>query len=288
VTDLDPPAAGKHRWGWLRSLRWHFVLVVGAAVMLYPVLWMLVSSFKPDQEIFTNPGLVPERFEWGNYAAGWTGLGVQFGRFFVNSFLVACLAVVGNVLACSMAAYAFARLSFRFKRVWFAIMLLSIMLPIHVLIVPQYVLFQQLGWIDTYLPLTVPKFLAVDAFFIFLMVQFIRGLPRELDQAAAVDGAGPWQIYWRIVMPLTTPALATTAIFTFIWTYNDFFGPLLYLTNIDMLTVPLGLRLFIDSTGDSAWGALFAMSVLSLVPVFGFFLAGQRFLVEGVATTGLK
>jgi multiple sugar transport system permease protein len=179
-------------------------------------------------------------------------------------------------------------MEFPLKRLWFAIMLGSIMLPLHVIIVPQYILFSKLDWINTFLPLVVPKFLATDAFFIFLMVQFIRSLPRELDEAAAVDGCGHFGIFWRIVLPLSVPALATTAIFTFIWTWNDFFSQLIFLTDPDMYTVPVALRAFLDSTSRSAWGPLFAMSILSLGPIFGFFLAGQKYLVQGIATTGLK
>jgi multiple sugar transport system permease protein len=155
-------------------------------------------------------------------------------------------------------------------------------------LIPQYVLFSELNWIDTFLPLIVPKFLATDAFFIFLMVQFIRTLPRELDDAAKIDGCGWWGIYWRVILPLTMPALATTAIFTFIWTWNDFLSPLIYLSTPENYTVPLALRAFMDAEGESSWGPLFAMSILSLGPIFGFFLAAQKYLVRGVATTGLK
>jgi multiple sugar transport system permease protein len=167
-------------------------------------------------------------------------------------------------------------------------MLGSIMLPLHVVIVPQYILFSQLDWVNTFWPLIVPKFLATDAFFIFLMVQFIRSLPKELEDAAVVDGCNHFQVFLRVVMPLCLPALATTAIFTFIWTWNDFFSQLIYLSDPSMYTVPIALRSFLDATTQSAWGPLFAMSVVSLGPIFGFFLAAQKYLVRGVATTGLK
>ncbi|MDF2561898.1 MAG: sugB1, partial [Microbacterium sp.] len=196
--------------------------------------------------------------------------------------------IVGNLVSCSLAAYAFARLNFRLRRLWFAVMLITIMLPIHVIIVPQYVLFSQLGWLNTFLPLIVPKLLATDSFFIFLMVQFFRGVPKELDEAARIDGAGHARIFVNIMLPLAAPALATTAIFTFIWTWNDFFSQLIFLTDPDLYTVPIALRAFLDSTGESSWGAMFAMSILSLVPLFVMFLVGQRFLVRGIATTGLK
>jgi multiple sugar transport system permease protein len=269
----------------------HIGLIAGMIVMIYPLLWMVGASFRPPAQIFTAINLFPglEDFTLENYRNGWAAFGtISFGRFFRNSFIVAGLGVVGNLFACSLAAYAFARLRFPGRKWLFAIMLGTIMLPFHVTIIPQYILFLELGWINTFLPLIVPKFLGVEAFFIFLMVQFIRTLPTELDQAAAVDGCGHFQIFFRIIMPLSLPALAVTAIFTFIWTYNDFFAPLLYLTSPDMFTVPLGLRSFLDTSGESAFGALFAMSVLSLGPVFGFFLASQRLLVQGIATTGLK
>ncbi|MGH3086965.1 MAG: carbohydrate ABC transporter permease [Rubrobacteraceae bacterium] len=272
----------------LRRLGIHALIIAGAVVMLYPLLWMLSSSFKPADEIFGNPGLWPEEFVVQNYTEGWFGLGPSFGRFFMNSFIVSIGAVVGNVVACSMAAYAFARLEFRYKPIWFALMLVSIMLPIHVLLVPQYVLFLNIGWVNTFLPLIVPKFLAVDAFFIFLMVQFIRSLPRELDDAAKVDGCGPVQVYWRIILPLLVPALVTTSIFTFIWTWDDFFSQIIYLNDVTNYTVPLALRAFLDSSGESSWGPMFAMATLSLIPTFVFFLTFQKFIVEGISTTGLK
>ena len=213
---------------------------------------------------------------------------MSFTTFYWNSFLIAVLSVIGNVVACSLAAFAFARLKFRGRNFWFAIMLGTLMIPYHVTLIPQYVLFLNLGWIDTFLPLVVPKFLAFDAFFIFLMVQFFRGIPRELDEAAMMDGCGAWRIYWKIMLPLSTPVLATAAIFSFIWTWDDFFGPLIYLNDMQNFTVQLGLRSFVDSSSESDWGGLFAMSTLSLVPVFFFFLFFQRLLIEGIATTGMK
>jgi len=266
----------------------HSVLIISGLVMLYPLLWMLSSSFKPTALIFRDPALIPGSIDLSNYTLGWNALLHPFSRYLLNSVVIVAGAVLGNLVSCSLAAYAFARLKFRGRGVCFGIMLMSIMLPIHVIIVPQYILFSQLGWINTYLPLIVPKMLATDAFFIFLMVQFFRGIPRELDEAARMDGAGHGRIFFQIMLPLSLPALATTAIFTFIWTWNDFFSQLIFLTNPDMYTVPVALRTFVDSTGTSSWGQLFAMSVVSLVPVFLVFLFGQKYLMKGIATTGLK
>ena len=265
----------------------HTALILFALVMIYPLLWMVSASFRPETEVFSDPGLIPSAPTVSNYLNGWLSQG-GFGRFFLTSGLICLVSVVGILLSCSFAAYAFARLSFSFKRPLFAVMLVSIMLPLHVTVVPQYIIFSRLGWVNTFWPLLLPKVLAVDSFFIFLLVQFIRGLPRELDEAAEIDGCGPIMIFWRIILPLMKPALATASIFAFIWSWNDFFIPLLYLTDPELYTVPLALRSFVSAEGESAWGQLFAMSVLSLLPIFAVFLYGQRFLIRGIATTGLK
>ena len=290
MIDVDLPSAepGSGQYGAGRSLAYHALLCLASLAMLYPLLWMLASSFKPENEIFASASLWPSSFSLDAYWRGWTGVQVSFGRFFLNSLIIAVLAVIGNVLTCSLAAYAVARLEFRGRNFWFALMLGTLMLPYHVTLIPQYVLFLGLGWIDTFLPLVVPKFLAVDAFFIFLLVQFFRGLPRELDEAAKIDGCSAFGIYWRIILPLSLPALATAAIFTFIFTWDDFFGPLVYLNDMSSYTVQLGLRSFVDSTGKSDWGALFAMSTVTLLPVFALFVCFQRLLIQGIATTGLK
>jgi multiple sugar transport system permease protein len=270
------------------SILIHAALLGASILMLYPLLWMLAASFRPENEIFTSASIIPSSWSIDSYFRGWNGLRTGFGTFFTNSFIISILSVCGNVIACSMAAFAFARLQFRGKNFWFAMMLMTLMLPYQVTLIPQYVLFRQLGWVNTFLPLVVPKFLAADGFFIFLMVQFFRGLPKELDEAAQMDGCSPWRIYWKIIIPLSMPVLATAAIFTFIWTWDDFFGPLIYLSEMRQYTVMLGLRTFTDSTGTSDYGGLFAMSVLSLVPIFLFFLFFQRLLIEGIATTGMK
>ncbi|GAA3446510.1 carbohydrate ABC transporter permease [Planomonospora venezuelensis] len=266
----------------------HLMLIGFGLVMLYPLLWMISSSLKPEELIFREPGLIPSEFTFKNYTEGWTALAHPFGYYLWNSAVITALSVVGNLVACSLAAYSFARLNFPLKKLWFALMLGTIMLPFHVVIVPQYIVFSQLDMINTIWPLILPKFLAHDSFFIFLMVQFIRTLPRELDEAASIDGAGYWRTFFRVILPLCTPALATTAIFTFIWTWNDFFSQLLYLNNPDNFTVPVALRTFLDSSGESSWGPMFAMSIIALGPIFGFFLAGQKYLIRGMATTGLK
>lgn len=266
----------------------YVVVIGGALLMIYPLIWMTSASFKPQDLIFSNVSLFSPKWTLENYTQGWNALDYPFTLFFVNSLIVCLGAVVGNLISCSMAAYAFARLRFKYKVLWFILMQGSIMLPAHVLIVPQYILFKDLGWVNTFLPMIAPKFLATDAFFIFLMIQFIRGIPTELDDAAKMDGCSLFGFYWRVILPLALPALVTTAIFTFIWTWSDFFTQLIYLNDESLYTIPIALRAFLDSTGNSAYGQLFAMSVLSLLPIVGFFLIFQRLLLEGASTTGLK
>jgi len=266
----------------------HVILIAIGVIMIYPLLWMLGGSFKPENQIFGSINPIPEEWVFSNYLDGWEATNPSFGRYYVNSMLICLFAVVGNVAACSLTAYAFARLDFWGKRFWFAIMIASLMLPVHALLIPQYTLFINLDWVNTILPLVVPKFLATDAFFVFLMVQFIRGIPQTLDEAATIDGCGPFRIFAKIILPLSGSAIVTTVIFTFIWTYNDFFSQLIYLSTPTSSTVPVALRQFVDATGSSSYGQLLAMSALSLVPTFIVFLVAQRRVVEGIATSGLK
>jgi multiple sugar transport system permease protein len=275
----------------MRSKLRLLVLIAILAAVLYPLFWMIGTSFKSPEEIVNNIGLFPDEFTPTNFAEGWTKFDVAFGHFFLNSALVAVLTVVGNTLSCLLAAYALGRLRFRLRGFWFALMIGTLLLPGHVLIIPQYILFRSLGWVGgsfPYLPLLVPHFLATEAFFVFLMVQFMRGIPRELDEAAVIDGASTYKVFRHVILPLSRPALVTTAIFSFIWTWNDFFRQLVYLSDLKDYTAPVALTLFIDSTSESSVGPMFAMSLLSLVPVFLFFVAFQRLLVEGINTSGLK
>ena len=273
-----------------KSMLFHVVALVLTAVVLYPGLWMIASSFKPNSEIGgANTSLWSNNFSFDNFVTAMDGIGgVSTLQFFTNSLILAIGAVVGTVLSASVSAYAFARIKFPGRSVFFGMMIATLLLPFHMVIIPQYIVFQQLGLVDTYVPLLIGKFLAADAFFVFLMVQFMRNLPGELDEAARIDGAGHVRIFTSIMLPLMKPALISTSIFSFIWSWNDFLGPLLYLNTPDKYPLPLALRLFVDQTQSSDYGAMIAMSVLALLPVLIFFLVFQRYIVEGVSTQGLK
>ncbi|MGW6055663.1 carbohydrate ABC transporter permease [Streptomyces sp. NPDC055189] len=271
------------------SAAWHIGSLAVLAVVLYPVVWAIGGSFKPNEEIVGSLDLFPTDPIVANYAGLADGIAdISISTFFSNSLFLALGSVVGVLFSCSLAGYAFARIKFAGRNLLFALMIGTLLLPYHVLLIPQYVLFQKMGLINTYTPLLLGKYLAVDAFFVFLMVQFMRNLPRELDEAARLDGCGHLRIYWSIVLPLCRPALITSAIFTFINSWNDFMGPLIYLNDPSKYTVSLGLKMFVDQEGLANYGGMIAMSLVALLPVLAFFLAFQRYLIDGMATSGLK
>ncbi|MHB8064322.1 MAG: carbohydrate ABC transporter permease [Ruminiclostridium sp.] len=265
------------------------LMSLGTLVMLYPLVWMVVSSFKPEAMIFKDKSLIIRDFTLDNYIRGLKGVaGTSFMDYMVNTFQVVIPVVIGNLISCSMVGYAVSRLTFPFKKIVSPAILLTMMLPIHATLIPRYMMFRNLDWIDTYLPLTVPSFFAIQGFFCYLFIQFMRGIPKDLDQAATVDGCGPITIYFRIIMPLSLPVFITAAIFSFIWTYDDFFSQLIFINNPTKFTMALSLRQYTEAFELSAFGVLFAMSTLSLIPIFIFFISCQKYLVEGIATTGLK
>jgi len=271
------------------ALLYHTLVLMFGFVMIYPLLWMVGSSFKPSEEIFANAGsLIPNVFFPQNYVTGWAGFGgLTFGTFFSNSLTMAFIATLGTVLSAPFVAFGFARLKFRGRKIWFAMMLMTLMLPFQVIMIPQYIIFFQIGWVNTILPLVVPNFMG-GAFFVFLIVQFIDGLPRELDESAFIDGCTWYGIYFKIVLPLIVPAIVTCGIFAFMWNWDNFLGALLYLNRPIDYTVAVALRMFADPSSNSDWGALLAMASLSLAPIMLIFVFCQRFLVEGISTEGLK
>ncbi|MFF3494725.1 carbohydrate ABC transporter permease [Streptomyces sp. NPDC002795] len=275
--------------GTARSAIWYVGVTALVVVLMYPVVWLISSSFKPAGEVLTNLSVLPDHATTSNYSEVFGGVaGYSVWQYFGNSLIVSGLAVIGNVLSCAVAGYAFGRMQFRGRGPLFAFMLSTIMLPHHVVLIPQYIIFQKLDMVNTFWPLVLPKFFATEAFFVFLVVQFVRGLPRELDESATIDGCGPFRTFWYVMLPLLRPAVITTSIFTFIWTWNDFFSQLIYLNDPSKFTLPLALQMFVDQSSKSAFGPMFAMSVLALIPIVLFFIAFQRFLVDGVSTSGLK
>lgn len=273
----------------LPKLLFQVICLCLAMVSLYPVLWMVASSFKESSRVFVDAySLIPGEWHWENYTRGWKGFaGLSFAVFFKNTLVIVALSVAGTLLSCSLIAYGFARIKFRFKGFWFGTVMLSVLLPGQLILIPQYIIFYKIGWVNTILPLVVPIFLG-SAFFIFLLLQFMRSIPVELDESAKIDGANRFTIYSRIILPLVVPALVTSAIFEFYWSWDKFFEPMLYLGKPKMYTVSVAMRLFADPSTQTDWSAMFAMGTLSLIPPIVVFFIFQRYIVEGISTTGLK
>ncbi len=266
-------------------------LILGgmALIMLYPLLWLVGASFKSNAEIFSSAGFWPNRLNFGAYAAGWkTSTEYTFATYFLNSFLITVPKIIVTVISCVLVAYAFARFEFWGKKLMFGIMVSTMMLPLIILRMPQYLMFRELGWLDTYLPLIVPSAFATDTFFVFMLVQFLRAIPRDMEEAALIDGCNPLQLLWYIIVPLLKPAIISVIVFQFIWTMNDFMGPLIYLASVENYPVSLALKMSIGATEEVEWGNVIAISVVALLPSIAVFFAAQKYFIEGATNSGVK
>ncbi len=273
----------------IRKVIYHTLVLFFGFVMIYPVLWMISGSFKDNGEILRGTlSLIPAEFKSTNYATGWKGFGgTTFTTFFRNSVLITSIATFGTVLSSSLVAYALSRIRFRGRKLLFICMLATMMLPGQVIMIPQYLIYYRLGLVPGYVPLILPYFCG-QAFFIYQMMQFMKGIPMELDEAAKIDGCSKYRIYSTIILPLLKPAVVTTVIIQFYWKWDDYMGPLLYLSRPQSYTASIAIKLFADSASVTDYGAMFAMSTLSLIPVFLIFLIFNRYLVQGIGTSGLK
>ncbi|WP_353844893.1 carbohydrate ABC transporter permease [Rhizobium sp. CSW-27] len=257
--------------------------------MLYPLIWLVGASFKTNSEIFAGAGFIPHEPTASGYVNGWkTSTPYTFGHFFWNTFLIVMPKIIGTAISCTAVAYGFARFDFPGKKILFASLIATLLLPNVVTRIPQYLLFRDLGWLDSYLPLWVPSAFAGDAFFVFMLVQFLRAIPRDMEEAARVDGANTWQVLLFIVVPLLTPALISVCLFQFMWTMNDFLGPLIYISSVDKFPVSLALKLSIDTTEAFEWNRILAMSVLTIMPALIVFFLAQKYFIEGISAGGVK
>ncbi len=273
----------------IRKILYHTLVLALGFLMIYPVLWMISGSFKDNAEILRGTlSLIPSQAKLSNYATGWKGFGgTSFATFFRNSFFVTSVATFGTVLSSSLVAYSLSRFRFRGRNFWFMCMLATMMLPGQVIMIPQYLIYYRLKLVPGYTPLILPNFCG-QAIFIYQMMQFMQGIPKELDEAAKIDGCSKYAIYWRIILPLLKPAIVTTIIIQFYWKWDDYMGPLLYLSRPKSYTASIAIKLFADSASVTDFGAMFAMSTFSLIPVFLIFLFFNKYLVEGIGTSGLK
>jgi ABC-type glycerol-3-phosphate transport system permease component len=286
ATSAQPAARSLRLRRIVGKLLIYLLLVVGAVLMLVPLVWLVSSSLKDQGKIFLYPPQwIPNPWRWENYATVFDR--VPFFRFYRNSVVVTALATAGQVISASIVAFGFARLRFPGRDALFIVLLATVMIPYHVTLIPTFVLYRELGWLDTYLPLIVPLWLGGSPFYIFLLRQFYLRLSLELDDAARVDGAGAWRIFWDVVLPQSKPALGVVAVFAFLTHWNDFFGPLIYLSTTEKYTLPLGLNLF-RGVNQTSWHLLMAASVMTAIPCIALYFVAQRYFIQGIVFTGIK
>jgi oligogalacturonide transport system permease protein len=272
-----------------RTLLRTTALLAVAVLMLYPLLWLVGASFKTNTEIFTEVGFWPSRFDFSGFIKGWkTSTEYTFATYFLNSFLITVPRIIVTVISCVLVAYAFARFEFWGKKLLFSIMVGTMMLPLIVLRLPQYLMFKEIGWLDSYLPLIVPSAFATDTFFVFMLVQFLRGIPRDMEEAALIDGCNAVQMLLYIIVPLLKPAIISVIVFQFIWTMNDFMGPLIYLSSVEKYPVSLALKMSIGATEEVEWANVIAISVVALIPSVAVFFMAQKHFIEGASSSGIK
>lgn len=267
-----------------------YVVIVGVGIiMVYPMLWMLGASFmKTNSEIFGSISFIPKSFTLEGYKNGWNSTSYTFGHYMLNTYKFVLPKVIGTVISATITAYGFSRFRFLGKNFWFGIMLATLFLPQVVLNVPQFILFNQMGWVDSYLPLVAPSFLAADTYFVFMIVQFMRSIPRELEEAAEIDGCNSLQRLYYVVTPMVKPAVVSAALFQFMWSSNDFMGPLIYLNSVKKYTASLGLRMMMDTEVGFDWNKVLALSVISIIPSLIVFFSAQNQFIEGISAGSVK
>lgn len=283
MTRYDSKVIVRRRVRTVKSVISHVLLLIVAFIMVFPFLWMVATALKPASEVFSvPPRILGSTLRFQNFVDAWNYL--PFGRFIVNGLVVSGLGTLIVLISSSLAAFAFSRLRWRGRDGVFLIYLGTLMIPQEILVVPMFMIMRELGWINSYAGLILPW--AFTAFGTFLLRQFFLALPQELEEAAIVDGASRWTIYWKVLLPLTKPALGTLAVFTFIGYWNSFLWPLLIVSNVDMATVPLGLNMFLGQTGNQ-WNLLMAAATISVIPSALLVIALQKYLVKGIALSGL-
>ena len=272
-----------------RSARAHFILILFGLVMVFPLIWMVFGTFKTNKEMFSSVSLLPEHFTLQYYIEGWKAQGqYTYGTFLTNTVILVLPVVIFTVISCSLVAYGFTRFKFPMKKQLFALMISTMMLPNTVVIIPRYIIFRELGWLNTYMPFYMPALLACYPFYIFMLVQFLRGIPRELDEAAYIDGCNSFTVFVQILLPILKPALFSAGLLQLMSTWNDFFNSLIYINSIGKYTLSLALRMTIDAGAQIGWASILAMALVAMGPLVLLFFSAQKYFVEGIATSGIK
>ncbi len=274
---------------WVQPALRYLMLVVIGLVMLYPLLWMIGGAFKPNHEIFGSMGVLPAEPTLDGFREGWrTSTEFTFGTYLANTFKIVLPKVLLTVISSVLVAFGFARFAVPGHKWLFALLIATVLLPKSVLLMPQYLMFREFGWLDTFLPLYVPSAFAVEGFFVFMIIQFMRSLPMDLEEAAVIDGCSSLQVLWYVVVPLIMPAIISVALFQFMWTMNDFLGPLVYLSSVEKYPVSLALKMSIDVTEATSWNQVLAMSTIALLPSLVLFFCAQRYFTEGTTAGAVK
>lgn len=272
-----------------RSARAHFILILFGLVMVFPLIWMVFGTFKTNKEMFSSVSLLPEHFTLQYYIEGWKAQGqYTYGTFLTNTVILVLPVVIFTVISCSLVAYGFTRFKFPMKKQLFALMISTMMLPNTVVIIPRYIIFRELGWLNTYMPFYMPALLACYPFYIFMLVQFLRGIPKELDEAAYIDGCNSFTVFVQILLPILKPALFSAGLLQLMSTWNDFFNSLIYINSIGKYTLSLALRMTIDAGAQIGWASILAMALVAMGPLVLLFFSAQKYFVEGIATSGIK
>ena len=276
----------RHRDG--RFVDYLIIAIIGL-ILLYPIIWMFFATFKSNEDIFGSTRLLPSVWHFENYVEGWKGSSrLTYTTFFINTFKLVVPTTLLTVASACLAAYAFARFDFPCKGLLFSLLIGLMMLPGAVVIIPRYLLYNQFHWIDTYMPFYIPALLCCNSFFPYMLIQFLRGIPKELDESAYIDGCSTFRTLVSILLPLMKPALFSAGLFQFLWTYNDYFNSLIFISSQKMYPISLALRMSLDSESVVNWGKVMAMAFVAVMPVMLLFFAAQKYFVEGIATSGLK
>ncbi|HEX3038646.1 MAG TPA: carbohydrate ABC transporter permease [Oscillospiraceae bacterium] len=275
----------------IKRLCMYAILLAVAIVMLYPIVWLFGASFKSNAEIHSSIGFIPSSFSMQPYINGWnTGTEYTMGHYFINTFEIVIPRVLFTIVSVTLVAYGFARFKFPFKKQFFALLIGTLLLPQVILRIPSYLMWREFHLLDTFAPLTLPHLFATDAFFVFMLIQFFRGIPKDLDEAAKIDGCSRFSTLIRILVPCIKPAIISIGLFSFMWAMNDFMGPLIFISSVEKYPVTIALRMSMDATGSAGYeeNQIIAMSIVSLIPSIVVFMCAQKQFVDGITTGSVK
>lgn len=267
----------------------YLIIVIIGIVLLFPIIWMFFATFKDNADLFGTVSLLPSTWHFENYIEGWKGsAGVTYTKFFLNTFLLVVPTTLLTLFSSTLVAYGFARFNFPYKKLLFTLLIAMMMLPNTVVIIPRYILYNKFHWVDSYMPFYAPALLCCNSFFPYMLIQFLRSIPKDLDESAYIDGCSTWKCLTKIILPLMKPALFSAGLFQFLWTYNDYFNSLIFINSVKKYPISLAVRLSLDSESVVNWGKVMAMAFVAVLPLMVLFFCCQRYFIEGVATSGMK